>query len=32
LGLDLLMTGERVEVDAAMALFGELARRDLPPA
>ncbi|GIF70799.1 TetR/AcrR family transcriptional regulator [Asanoa siamensis] len=29
LGLDLLMSGERAEVDAAMELFGELARADL---
>ncbi|GAA1864893.1 TetR/AcrR family transcriptional regulator [Asanoa iriomotensis] len=29
LGLDLLMSGERTEVDAAMELFGELARADL---
>jgi len=29
LGLDLLMSGERAEVDAAMTLFGELARTDL---
>jgi AcrR family transcriptional regulator len=30
LGLDLLMTGERAEVDAAMELFGDLARESMP--
>lgn len=31
LGLDLLLTGERARVDAAMNLFGDLARADLSP-
>jgi AcrR family transcriptional regulator len=31
LGLDLLMSGERAEVDTAMELFGELVRADLRP-
>jgi len=31
LGLDLLLTGERARVDAAMSLFGDLARADLSP-